>query len=374
MAVITDAGEMLDIHPQNKQPVGERLALLAEKLDHPQIVANSPLFQSMEKTGGKIRLSFDNGGAPLETRRVAMNRNKRMEPGTDPDAFVLEADTLEGFTVCGADRKFADAQARITGANTVEVWAEAVPEPEAVRYGWANFPLCNLYNKAGLPASPFRTDSFPPPDFTEAKTEPVDVDFSIHGKRISFSDGFDVSRGWISSSPATARWEVSEGLLKVGQTSLPDYVYFIPATRAPGAEKLELQATISSPWKNIWGGLAFNYRDAGNFDALRIKFGTPQYQAIRFEKGRLVEVLDSGSAKSVFSANGTYRLRLRAVPGAGAFSVGIFDAATGEPLLERTRTIPGLGALHGCAGLYGANASGNKTLFSFDAFSFAAGE
>jgi len=374
MAVITDAGEMLDIHPQNKQPVGERLALLAEKLDHPQVVADSPLFQSLEKVDGKIKLVFDNGGAPLETLRVAMNKNKRMEPGTDPDAFVLEASALKGFAVCGADHKFVEAQARITGTNTVEVWSEKVSDPVAVRYGWANFPLCNLYNKAGLPASPFRTDSFPPPDFTVAKTGPIDVDFSIRDKRVFFSDGFDAPRGWVSYSPETTLWNLSGEAMVVGQTTSTDYVLFNPATRILGAGKIELQATISSPWKNIWGGVAFNCRDAGNFDALRIKFGTSQYQAVRFEKGHLVEVLDSGNAKSLFSANGTYRLHLKAFPGAGALLVEVFDASTGKPLLKRISDVPDIGSLQGCAGLYGANANGNKVIFSFDGFSFVAGE
>ena len=373
MAVITDAGEFLDIHPQDKQPVGERLALLAEKLDHPQIVAESPLFQGLEKQGRVIRITFKNSGSGLTTRRVAMNKNKRKEPGQDPEAFVVEADTLQGFTICGADQKFVKAQAKITGPDTVEVWADGVAEPVAVRCGWADFPLCNLYNKEGLPASPFRTDSFPAPDFTSLK-KPVDADFSIRNKRVSFKDDFDVSKGWISSSPATAYWEVSGGSLTVGQTTSTDYVSFNPATRIEGGEKLDLQSTISSPWKTVWGGLAFNYRDAGNFDALRIKFGTPQYQMIRFEDGKLVDVLDSGSAKTSFSVHGTYLLHFRTVPGQGAFSVEISDTATGEALLECAKTIPDLGSIRGCVGLYGANANGNTTLFRFDDFSFVSGE
>ncbi len=372
MAVITDAGEMLDIHPQNKQPVGERLALLAEKLDHPDIVADSPLFQGMEKRGSRIEITFDNGGAPLETRRVAMNRNKRKEPGTDPEAFVVDADTLKGFVLCGADRKFVEAQARITSTNTVEVWSDQIPDPVAVRYGWANFPLCNLYNQAGLPASPFRTDHFPAPDFT-SQAKPCDADFSIRDPQVSFRDGFDASNGWIASSPTTARWAVSGGKLAVGQCSSTDYVYFNPATRMAGA-KLDLQAIISSPWKTVWGGLAFNYRDAGNFDALRIKFGTPSYQVIRFENGRLVDVLDSGSAKKPFAADTGYRLHFRAISEQGAFSIEISDAATGENVLDCAKTIPDLGSLHGYAGLYGANANGNAVLFLFDDFVFTAGE
>ncbi|MCL5270224.1 MAG: hypothetical protein M1457_06680 [bacterium] len=67
---------------------------------------------------------------------------------------------MAGFTICGADRQFVPAQARIAG-NTVEVWNDAVKQPAAVRYGWANYVFTNLANAEGLPASPFRTDDFP---------------------------------------------------------------------------------------------------------------------------------------------------------------------------------------------------------------------
>src|SRR5690606_29094213 len=69
---------------------------------------------------------------------------------------------LQGFAICGEDGKWVWADAHIDGTHSVAVSSPLVPRPVAVRYAWANNPTCNLYNKAGLPASPFRTDTFPP--------------------------------------------------------------------------------------------------------------------------------------------------------------------------------------------------------------------
>ncbi len=66
-----------------------------------------------------------------------------------------------GFAIAGSDRKFVSAQARVTGPKTVEVWADGVSEPVAVRYAWADNPVCNVYSAEGLPATPFRTDDWP---------------------------------------------------------------------------------------------------------------------------------------------------------------------------------------------------------------------
>jgi sialate O-acetylesterase len=74
----------------------------------------------------------------------------------------MNADELKGFAVCGEDEKFIWADAEIEG-NKVIVSSAKVKKPIAVRYAWANFPLCNLYNKEGLPAGPFRTDNFEAP-------------------------------------------------------------------------------------------------------------------------------------------------------------------------------------------------------------------
>lgn len=139
MAVITDVGEKDDIHPKKKEPVGARLALLARAIAYGQkIVANGPQFRSMTVDGARAVLSFDSVGSGLEA----------------------SGGMLHGFTICGADRKFVPAQAEIRG-DTVVVWADGVERPVAVRYGWKNYPEINLFNKEGLPATPFRTDNFP---------------------------------------------------------------------------------------------------------------------------------------------------------------------------------------------------------------------
>jgi len=140
MAVIIDIGEAKDIHPKNKQDVGKRLALwaLANTYDK-DVVYSGPLYKSMEKNGDKILLHFDHCDGGLVAK------------GGEP---------LKGFAIAGEDRKFVWANATIEG-NTVVVTSSEVANPLAVRYAWADNPVCNLYNKAGLPASPFRTDTWP---------------------------------------------------------------------------------------------------------------------------------------------------------------------------------------------------------------------
>ncbi|PRY24542.1 sialate O-acetylesterase [Spirosoma oryzae] len=138
MAVAIDLGEWNDIHPDNKKDVGERLALAALKTAyHENIVASGPLYQSAKVDGNKIVLSFTDVGSGLATR-------DREAPGD--------------FAIAGADKKFVWANARIEG-NTVVVSSDDVPNPQFVRYAWADNPAnANLINKEGLPASPFRTD------------------------------------------------------------------------------------------------------------------------------------------------------------------------------------------------------------------------
>lgn len=138
--VITDVGEELDIHPKQKAPVGARLALQARKLAYGEaILASGPTFKSVSFSGGKATVTFTDAGQGLEAR------------GGD----------LKGFALCGADGKFVWADAKIVGKDKVELSSAAVKQPTAVRFGWANFPVVNLWNKDGLPAHPFRTDNFP---------------------------------------------------------------------------------------------------------------------------------------------------------------------------------------------------------------------
>lgn len=138
MVVAIDLGEWNDIHPDNKKDVGLRLALAARKLVYGEnIVYAGPIYQSLQKEGNKIILSFTNTGSGLMTN-----------DGEDPAEFAI----------AGADKKFVWAKAKIEGERIV-VWSDKVADPLYVRYAWADCPVNpNLYNKEGLPASPFRTD------------------------------------------------------------------------------------------------------------------------------------------------------------------------------------------------------------------------
>ena len=144
-AVIIDIGEGKDIHPKNKQDVAKRLArwALAETYKQPGITARSPLYKSMEKQSPKIVLSFDN---------VVGNAG-----GWRP----FDVAEPRGFTIAGEDKKFVVAKATILPDGRIEVSSEAVAQPVAVRYAWADNPVCNMYSAAGLPLTPFRTDDFP---------------------------------------------------------------------------------------------------------------------------------------------------------------------------------------------------------------------
>jgi len=135
MAVTIDIGNAIDIHPGNKQDVGKRLALWARKNIHNEnIECSGPLFESMEIRGNLIQINF--------THAEGLKTKGNSE--------------LKGFAISGKDGKFVWADAKIDG-NSVLVSSPAVPKPVAVRYAWASNPECNLYNEAGLPASPFRT-------------------------------------------------------------------------------------------------------------------------------------------------------------------------------------------------------------------------
>ena len=140
-AVIIDIGETNDIHPRNKQDVGCRLALAAEKVAYGKdIVYSGPVYHSMTTNGNKIILSFSNIGSGLMAK----------------DRYGY----LKGFSIAGSDKKFYWATAVIEGDKII-VSSREVANPVAVRYAWANNPIdANFYNKEGLPASPFRTDDW----------------------------------------------------------------------------------------------------------------------------------------------------------------------------------------------------------------------
>ncbi len=141
VAVITDAGDEVDIHPQQKRPVGERLALSARALAYGEKVTfNGPQYKTAAFNGPMATITFDSIGGGLMAK--------------DGD--------LTGFAAAGADGVFHPAKAVINGDQVV-VTSDKVEKVTAVRFGWVNFakPTLNLFNKAGLPASPFRTDDLP---------------------------------------------------------------------------------------------------------------------------------------------------------------------------------------------------------------------
>lgn len=135
---IVDVGDEKDIHPRQKQPVGARLAIAARAHVYgDKITPAGPEFESVSFNGNQAIVKLKNVGSGLEAR--------------DGE--------LKGFTLAGDDKKFHKASARIEG-DTVVVTCDAVPAPKAVRFGWANYPVVNLWNKDGLPASTFRSDDW----------------------------------------------------------------------------------------------------------------------------------------------------------------------------------------------------------------------
>jgi sialate O-acetylesterase len=139
MAVTLDIGEEHNIHPQNKQDVGKRLATWALATVYgKKVPSSSPLPVSHEIKGGEVIVKFSHADGGL----------------------IAKDGTLRGFTLAGADKQFHDAQARIQG-DTVIVSSPEVPQPVALRYAWKDWTNANLYSGAGLPATQFRTDDWP---------------------------------------------------------------------------------------------------------------------------------------------------------------------------------------------------------------------
>lgn len=139
MACIIDIGEADNIHPKNKQEVGRRLALNANKLVYKQnVTASGPLYKSYRKEANRIYIGFANASAGLRTK---------------------DTKEITGFSIAGDDHRFYWAKATIKGKYVV-VYADQVQDPQAVRYAWADNPECNLINAEGLPAIPFRTDNW----------------------------------------------------------------------------------------------------------------------------------------------------------------------------------------------------------------------
>jgi len=153
---IVDGGDPDNIHPAKKEIPGERFAAMAlAKVYGRPGVAHGPLFASWKVGDGKAIVKFDSTGGGLVCEAVDLGGHK------------VDGDAVHGFELAGADRRFFTAAARIAGGDTVVVDSPDVPDPVAVRYAWAGFPLCNLYNREGFAAYPFRSDDWswqaPPP-------------------------------------------------------------------------------------------------------------------------------------------------------------------------------------------------------------------
>lgn len=140
-AVIIDLGEGKDIHPKDKRSVADRLSRLALSKEYGFDLAHqSPRLESSKVVDGSIEVTLQHCRSGLTT---------------------FDTKVVTGFAIAGADKKWFAAKAEIVGKNRVLVSSEVVPEPSAVRYAWADNPVCNLYNRAGLPVTPFRTDEWP---------------------------------------------------------------------------------------------------------------------------------------------------------------------------------------------------------------------
>ncbi|MDF7824594.1 sialate O-acetylesterase [Pontiellaceae bacterium B12227] len=140
-AVVIDIGEDRDIHYRNKQVAAARLARHALANDYGfKIATDSPRFQSLEIIGNKAVVKFDHVATYL---------------------YAFDVPEVKGFAIAGADKKFVWAEAKILGKNRVEVWSDQIKKPVAVRYGWADNPVLNLYDRNSLPVTPFRTDDWP---------------------------------------------------------------------------------------------------------------------------------------------------------------------------------------------------------------------
>jgi sialate O-acetylesterase len=141
-AVIIDLGEGKDIHPKNKHDVAARLVRWALARDYGwNLPCRSPEFKSIEIQANKVTLTFDCFGSSLR---------------------AFDVDEAVGFAVCGEDKVWHWAKGTVKGDDKVELMCDGVEKPVAVRYAWADNPVCNLFSKEGLPVTPFRTDDFDP--------------------------------------------------------------------------------------------------------------------------------------------------------------------------------------------------------------------
>ena len=152
MAVAIDLGAGTGIHPPDKADVGHRLALAARRVAYgEELVFSGPTYDAMRIEGGKIRVTLKHAGRGLKVSAP---------PWTAAGVKPASPTELTGFAIAGQNQEWVPASAAIEG-DAVVVSSDQIPQPVAVRYGWADNPACNLYNQEGLPAAPFRTDAWP---------------------------------------------------------------------------------------------------------------------------------------------------------------------------------------------------------------------
>ncbi|MGJ8692298.1 MAG: sialate O-acetylesterase [Thalassotalea sp.] len=139
-AIVYDLGEAKDIHPRNKQEAANRLVRHPLVKDYGyDMNADSPRYDAIEFNGNKVIITFKNVGTKL---------------------YAFDTDTIVGFAIAGIDKKFINAQAKIISKNKIAVSAKEITMPVAIRYGWEDNPIVNLYDKSGLPVTPFRSDAW----------------------------------------------------------------------------------------------------------------------------------------------------------------------------------------------------------------------
>ena len=249
VAVTIDLGEELDIHPTNKEPVGERLALLARaKVYGEAIDCYGPFFQSSEIDGGDVLVEWANADGLFFTNGVA-----------------------QGFEICGTDGVFVSAQAEILPDNRVRVYSPTVPEPACVRYGWFNWGEVSLFNGLDLPAAPFSWHSGLKPEYEALVTTTtytgsgalIDVDYSSTAGSVGQITATD-SDSWDNGLASYLNPGLYDGTVGGGTAALTgsgDYWYGVAVRQTGGA--------LSAVNFGLRGGVETN-DDAVGFSILEI--------------------------------------------------------------------------------------------------------
>lgn len=180
MVVATDLGHSTNIHPYAKVDLAKRLAAEAGRLAYgDKSHSMGPMFDSMKIAENTVKLRIKNVGEGLRTQAIDLTTKK------------LSADSVKGFLICGSDKKFVHAEAKIVG-DSVHLSSRHVEVPIAIRYAWSGFPDANLYNSEGFPLVPFRSDSF---TVFEATSPYVKWGPSIDGTSRVLCFGDSITRG-----------------------------------------------------------------------------------------------------------------------------------------------------------------------------------